>query len=155
MINWGPGSLAIVWFGSSLTPSPPLLSVSSTNDTQEDWEREKIIWREGGGDERGAKLYGHERAWSSINHSILSFDNNHCDQPPQLAMTTPKLIGQGGHIPVCCRVSWRHPRGTSPSPSPSSAVALSSSLQLMLQMQGCQIKFQLSMMHKNGSVVLV
>ncbi len=42
--------LAVVWFNSSPTPSsPPLPSVSSTSDTQEDWERETTFWREKGG----------------------------------------------------------------------------------------------------------
>jgi hypothetical protein len=32
----GPGFFAVVWFGSSPAPSPPLPPVSSTSDTQED-----------------------------------------------------------------------------------------------------------------------
>ncbi len=46
MIYRGPGFLAGVWFRSSPTPSPPLPSVSSTGDPEEDWEREKTCWRE-------------------------------------------------------------------------------------------------------------
>ncbi len=54
MIYRGPGFLAVVWFGSSSTPSHqshPLPSVSSTGNTQEDWEREATCWW--GGGERG------------------------------------------------------------------------------------------------------
>ncbi len=57
-------------------PLPPSLpSVNSTCDTQEDWERETTCWRERGkewGLSWGAKSYDGEKAWSSINHSILS-----------------------------------------------------------------------------------
>ncbi len=42
---------------------PPLPSILTTGDTQEDWEREPTCWREWG---RRSKS-----AWSSINHSIL------------------------------------------------------------------------------------
>ncbi len=43
----GPGFLAFVWFGSTPNPLlPPLPSVSSTGDTQEDWEREATCWRQ-------------------------------------------------------------------------------------------------------------
>ncbi len=49
-------------------PLPPLPWVSSTGDTQEDWERETTWWRErGGGDGEGAKPYDGEKAWSSID----------------------------------------------------------------------------------------
>ncbi len=41
-----PGFLAVVRFGSSPTPSPPLPSVSSTGGTQKDWERDTSCWRE-------------------------------------------------------------------------------------------------------------
>jgi hypothetical protein len=34
--------------------------------------RSSLLTREGGGDGRGAKSYGREKAWSSINHSVLS-----------------------------------------------------------------------------------
>jgi hypothetical protein len=46
MIYRGPGFLAILWFGSS---PPPLPSVSSTGDTQEDWEKKPTWWQKGGG----------------------------------------------------------------------------------------------------------
>ncbi len=47
-------------------PLPPLSSVSSTGDTQEDWEREQLaVGRGGASDDR-------EKALSSINRSILS-----------------------------------------------------------------------------------
>ncbi len=43
-------------------PLLPLTSLSSTSDTQEDWERETTCWPDRG---RGW-------SWSSINHSMLS-----------------------------------------------------------------------------------
>ncbi len=52
---------------------PPLPSVSSNGDTQEDWERETTCWGErveGGG--RGAKSYDRKESWSSTNFLILS-----------------------------------------------------------------------------------
>ncbi len=66
MIYRGPGFL-------ELSPPPP--PVSSTGDTQEDWER-NTCWRER---ERGAgaKSYDDQKAWSSINHSILSAKRAH------------------------------------------------------------------------------
>ncbi len=70
MIFRGPNFLAVVWFGSTTTLPPILHSVSSTGDTQEDWERETSCWRErweGGG--RGAES---NIAWPSINDWILS-----------------------------------------------------------------------------------
>ncbi len=74
----GPSFLVVVWFGSSPNPYPlPLPSVSSTCDTQEDWERETTCWQETrGGDGGGAKLCDGEKAWSSINHSLLSGCNS-------------------------------------------------------------------------------
>jgi len=73
MIYRGPGFLAVAWFDSSPTLSTPFASVSSTGDTQEDWEREATFWRkrgEWGG--FGAELHDRKKSWSSINHSILS-----------------------------------------------------------------------------------
>ncbi len=54
----GPGFLVVVWFGS-VSPPPPLLSVSSTGDTQEDYKRETRFSRERdrGGGGRGAETY--------------------------------------------------------------------------------------------------
>ncbi len=73
-----PGFLAIVWFGSSPTPSLP--SKSSTGDTQEDWKRETTAdGRWGGG--RGAKSYDGEKAWSSINNSILYVQRSESPEP--------------------------------------------------------------------------
>ncbi len=72
MIHRGPGFLVsrhrMIW----LLPLPPHLpSVSSTGDAQEHWARETNCWREKGG---GTSKRG-EKAWSSINHSILSVHN--------------------------------------------------------------------------------
>ncbi len=45
MIYSGPAILDVVWFGSSPTPTPPLPSVSSTGDKQEDYrKRVNLIW---------------------------------------------------------------------------------------------------------------
>jgi hypothetical protein len=38
LLDRGPSFLAVVWFGSSPTPSPTPPSGSSTGDTQENWE---------------------------------------------------------------------------------------------------------------------
>jgi hypothetical protein len=68
----GSGFLAVVCCGSTPT-LPSLLPESSTGETQEDWERVAICWREmGEGDGRGAATYEGKKAWPSINHSILS-----------------------------------------------------------------------------------
>ncbi len=61
-------------------PLPPSLqSVSSTGNTQEDWERETTCKRKrggkGGGEGRGAQSYDSKKAWPSINHSIPSVLN--------------------------------------------------------------------------------
>ncbi len=70
MIYRGPGFLAVLWFGSSPTPSlPPIPSVSLTGETLEDRERETTWWRERRGGGSGAKK---ARTWSSLIHSILS-----------------------------------------------------------------------------------
>ncbi len=62
MLHRGPGILAIVWFGSSPSLPPPFPSVSSTSDTQEDWERETTLLtsdggKGGGGVGQGAESY--------------------------------------------------------------------------------------------------
>ncbi len=64
-----PGFLAVVRFGSSPTAPPPpnpslSLSQSSCVSPVELTDKTR-----GGG---GAKLYGREKCWPSINHSILS-----------------------------------------------------------------------------------
>ncbi len=46
MVFRGPGFLAVKWLSSSPTPFPPLPSVRSTGDTQEDWEIETSFWRD-------------------------------------------------------------------------------------------------------------
>ncbi len=72
MIYWGPGLLAVVWFGTTIPP--PLVSnlslflssfcVSPVEPT------DGRGGREGGGG--GAKSYNDEKAWPSVNLSILS-----------------------------------------------------------------------------------
>jgi hypothetical protein len=66
MIYRGPGFLAVVWFGSTPTPSSPL-------------SRQQVLslpvcdgWRDGEGMGRGAKSHDCEKALPSINHTILS-----------------------------------------------------------------------------------
>jgi hypothetical protein len=78
MIYRGPDFLAVKCFGSLPSPPPcPPSTVSkldSTGYAQEDVERETTCWRERGDDvgEEGATSYDGEKAWSSINHSIVS-----------------------------------------------------------------------------------
>jgi hypothetical protein len=73
MIYRGPGFLAVVWFGSTPTPTSPVSKVDQRHTTQEDWERETIRWRERGkGGGRGAESCDRMKARSVINHSILS-----------------------------------------------------------------------------------
>ncbi len=77
MIYRGPGFLAVVWFCSSPTSSPPLplescLSFSvSCLSSWDWWELTDGRGGEGVG-EGGAKSYDCENAWLCINHSILS-----------------------------------------------------------------------------------
>ncbi len=59
IIHRAPYFLAVEWFGSSATPYPPLSSVSSAGDTQEDCESETTLLTGEGGGWRG-------RAWSRI-----------------------------------------------------------------------------------------
>jgi hypothetical protein len=51
---------------------PPLPSVISTGDTQEDCDRETTCCGERGSLGAGAKSHDGEKAWSSIKHFILS-----------------------------------------------------------------------------------
>jgi hypothetical protein len=67
MIFWGPGFLAVVWFGSSPTPLPSTRSHSFLVFLCVTGRRE--VWGGGGGE---AKSYDCKKAWSSINHSILA-----------------------------------------------------------------------------------
>jgi hypothetical protein len=70
MIYRGPGYLAVIWFGSSLS----LLSrqqVTSLSQSSYVSPFELTDGREGGAG-RGAESYFREKAWSSINHSIFS-----------------------------------------------------------------------------------
>ncbi len=66
MIYGGPGSLAIVWFGSSLTrsPSPP-----GRRHTGRLKKKYILLTGEGGGG--GGKLYQGEKACSSITHPVF------------------------------------------------------------------------------------
>ncbi len=56
-------------FSRRLAPLQPSPSVRCTGDTQEDFERKTTCWRKRG---RGrSQITRREKAWSSINHSIL------------------------------------------------------------------------------------
>ncbi len=74
MIHRGPGFLVshhrMIW----LHPLPPFLSVSSTGDSQEHWKERRLADERTGGGE-GEEPKGGEKAWSSINNSILSVHN--------------------------------------------------------------------------------
>ncbi len=63
---YGPGFLAVVWFGSSPTPSPLASCLSFPVFL---FVAGRAYLRGGGG---GAKSYAGEKAWSSIHHSTLS-----------------------------------------------------------------------------------
>ncbi len=70
----GPGFHAVHDYRLCAHPlPPPLPPVRSTRDTQEDWEREhNLLTGERGEGWGGAEWYDRKKAWSSINHSILS-----------------------------------------------------------------------------------
>ncbi len=75
-----PGFLAVVWFGSTPTPSP-LLSASSTGDTQEtEKERQFADGRFGKGMGVEPKHTTARKHWPSINHSIFSDPASSNDQ---------------------------------------------------------------------------
>ncbi len=66
MIYRGPGFLAVGWFGSSPTPSPPMQSASCLSFSVFLYVAGEA-YRMGGGEEGVG-----EKAWPSINHSIFS-----------------------------------------------------------------------------------
>ncbi len=87
IIYRGPCFLAVLWFVSSPTPSP-LPSISSTDDTQEDWERKTSCERERRGGGRGPEeslvlyksfniLWGQDiiSRYSSDQHFLLPAKN--------------------------------------------------------------------------------
>jgi hypothetical protein len=62
-----------------LTPPPPLPPVSKLDRAthrKTEKERQLADGLKGGGGNGGAKSYGGEKAWSSINHSIFSVLSN-------------------------------------------------------------------------------
>jgi hypothetical protein len=72
VIYGGPCFLAVVWFGSTPTPTPTLPSVRSTSEHTGRLRMRDNFWRERGeAGGRGAESYGRKKAWSSINHSIF------------------------------------------------------------------------------------
>jgi hypothetical protein len=76
MIYRGPGFLAVVGFGSSTPPSPLLLSVISTGDTNIVRLRKRdnlLTGGEQGMDEEPKPNHrNRKKAWFSVHHSILS-----------------------------------------------------------------------------------
>jgi hypothetical protein len=72
MINRGPGYLVELRFGSSpthsLTPSP--VNKLDRRHTGRLRKRDSLMAGKGGG--LGAESYDCKKAWSSVNHSILS-----------------------------------------------------------------------------------
>jgi hypothetical protein len=74
--------LPMIWL-LTRSPPPPPSSIRSTGDTQEertekDSERQLADGKNWGGDSGGAISYDDgEKAWSSINYSILS-ECNYC-----------------------------------------------------------------------------
>jgi hypothetical protein len=77
MIYRGAGCLAVIWFGSSPTPFPlnsrQIISLSQSSCVS---LAELTDERAGGGDWSGgaksSKSQDGEKAWSPINHSLLS-----------------------------------------------------------------------------------
>jgi hypothetical protein len=103
--------LTVVWFGSSRPPPTPT-SVSSAGDTHEYWERETTCWRERAeGVGRGAESYYLKKAWSSINHSILSAIYPCIFHPVYLCWATKRtqlIIGQN-YPYFLCHLHFCHP----------------------------------------------
>ncbi len=82
MIYRGPGSLAVLWSGSSPALSPPLPSVSCLSFSVFLCVAGWAYLRESNGDSGGgAKSYDSKKAWSSISHSILFEDGGRILNP--------------------------------------------------------------------------
>ncbi len=96
----GENRESIEWFieDQAISPSldlalPPPPSVISTGDTQDDWETETTCRREiGGGGGGGAKSYDVEKAWSSINHSLLSGTTSFPEKRARAQSSIPSII---------------------------------------------------------------
>jgi hypothetical protein len=71
MIYSEQGYIAVVLFGSFPPPPPPPPSVSSTCDKQKERPVRQLLTGEVGEGGGGANSYDGEKAWASINHSIL------------------------------------------------------------------------------------
>ncbi len=78
MIYRRPDLLAVVY---DLAPSPPPLPSASLLSL--------LTGMGGGGGEGGTKAYNGEKAWSSINHSILSACNRRIRTPQQSWVPSP------------------------------------------------------------------
>ncbi len=91
---WGPDFLAVVWFGSSPTPSLPL--PRQTGRLRK--KRETTCWWEKGrgGDGGGAKSYDGGKAWPSINHLKLSGSS------PIAVMKIMRIFRWRNIVHTCC-----------------------------------------------------
>jgi len=76
----GPNFLAVVWFGSTLTPSP--VSMLDRRNTGRLRKSDKLQKEEWGG--RGAESYDRKTVWSSIKHLILSSNKSAAAVPASL-----------------------------------------------------------------------
>jgi hypothetical protein len=74
MIHRGPDSLVVVRFGYTRSPHPPPLPAEALPATLIHAEKERQVaeGKGGGGSVRGVESYDRKKAWSSINHSVLS-----------------------------------------------------------------------------------
>ncbi len=72
-IDWVPGFVAVVWFGSFPFPIPPLFLQQARPAANRKTEKDNLLTGKGAkGGGRGAKSCDCKKAWSSINHSLLS-----------------------------------------------------------------------------------
>ncbi len=79
MLHRGPGFLAAVWFGSSPSFSPLSICNRDRRYTGRPRKRDNLLMLtgdRGGGGGRGAESCDRKKAWPSINHSILSDQDN-------------------------------------------------------------------------------
>ncbi len=99
MIVRESGFLAVVWFGSYPTPPSPVSKLDRRH-TGRRRKRDNLLserGREGGG---GAKSFDGEKAWSSINHSILF---------------AVRCIWTGLTVALLCKLLHRHRHTVTPT----------------------------------------
>jgi hypothetical protein len=100
MMYRGPDFLVVIWFVSSPPPPPlPLRSVSSTGDTQWDWEGETTCWEERGKGVGEEPIIRPQKAWSYINHSILSeIERDDWNVENVQWMSLTEVLGNGSKV---------------------------------------------------------